>query len=82
MSDEVTKQQLKAGLSIVFAVAESIREVGECPSGPIYAALCGKVDMIGFEKIINTLVGAKLIEKRGVMLRWIGPTATATKETP
>lgn len=68
-----TAEQLKAGLKMLMVVAETVREAGEVPSGTIYAALIGKVDMAGYESMIRTLKNAGLIEEKFHMLRWIGP---------
>jgi hypothetical protein len=72
-----TKEQLKAGLNIVLAVTEAIREAREIPAGTLYAVLVGKVDLAGFEKIIAIVTNAGLVEKRGDLLRWIGPELKA-----
>ncbi len=68
-----TKDQLKSGLLMVAAVAESIREAGEIPSGTLYAMLIDRVDITGYESIIRVLKNADLIEEKGNLLRWIGP---------
>jgi hypothetical protein len=68
-----TKQELLAGLNILAAVAETIREAGEVPSGTIYAALLGKVTMEGYTSLLRTLKGAGLVEEKNHLLRWIGP---------
>jgi hypothetical protein len=68
-----SKQELLAGLNILAAVAETIREAGEVPSGTIYAALVGKVTMEGYTSLLRTLKGAGLVEEKNHLLRWIGP---------
>ncbi len=69
-----TPEQLKAGQSVVFAVAEAIRELGEAPSGTLYAVLCGRVSYQGYEKIIGMLKRADLVsESPAHLLTWIGP---------
>ncbi len=68
-----TKEQLKAGLNIVLAVTEAIREAREVPAGTLYAVLVGKIDIQGFDKIIRIITNAGLIERRGDLLCWIGP---------
>ena len=73
-----TQEQLQAGKQVVIAVAETIREAGECPSSTIYAALVGRVSLEGYEKILNILKGAGLIaEDRSHLLRWVGPKLEA-----
>ena len=69
-----TKEQLLAGQRVVLAVAETVRECGECPSGVLYAGLIGRVSMEGYNKILKILEGAGLIEvSQSHMVRWIGP---------
>lgn len=70
----VTAEQKKAGLAVVMAVAETVRESGRCPSGVVYAALMGRVTLQGYEKILNILKGAGLIEVTpSHELVWVGP---------
>lgn len=49
MNDKVTPSQLAAGLRTIQAVAEAIREVGEVPSGHLYAAVMSVVARMGEE---------------------------------
>lgn len=78
----LTAEQLKAGLSIVLAVTEAIREAGEIPAGTLYAVLLGQVDLQGFEKIVSIVTGSGLVEKRGDLLRWVGPDIGGRAEQP
>ncbi|HLZ39422.1 MAG TPA: hypothetical protein VKQ11_00575 [Candidatus Sulfotelmatobacter sp.] len=74
-----TQEQLKAGAAVIMAVAETIREAGECPSGTIYAVLMGRVTFQGYEKILGILKGAGLIEVLpSHLIRWIGPMKGVT----
>lgn len=68
-----TPEQLQAGKKVVMAVAETIREVGSCPSGTLYAGLMGMVSFEGYGKIIRMLTNAGLIEvDRSHMVKWTG----------
>lgn len=70
----ITQQDLRAGLQVVLAVAETIREVGEAPAGHIYAALNAKgVTMEGYQSIIRTLKNTGLVKERNDVLIWTGP---------
>lgn len=69
-----SKAELNAGLQLLVAVAETIREVKEVPSGTIYAALLGRLTYNGYMGLLASLKGAGLIEERpNHILRWIGP---------
>ncbi len=68
-----TAEQQKAGLAVVMAVAETIREAGEAPTGTMYAALMGKVSLEGFNKILGILQRNGLISVSGHVARWTGP---------
>jgi hypothetical protein len=66
--------ELKAAFSLVQAVGEAIRELGEVPSGELYARLCGHLDITAFERIVATLKRSGLVKETGAhMLVWIGP---------
>lgn len=69
---QISKDQFKAGLNVVFAVTEAIREAHEIPAGTLYAVLMGRVDIHGFDKIVSIVTGSGLVEKRGDLLRWLG----------
>lgn len=70
---EATKDQVKAAFGVVVAITEAIREAKEIPAGTLYAVLCDKVDLAGFERIVGIITGSGMVEKRGDLLRWIGP---------
>lgn len=70
----ITREQARAAFNAVLAVAETIREAREIPSGTMYAALMERVDYAGYEKLISILKGAGLVEETPAhMLRWVGP---------
>jgi hypothetical protein len=56
------KEQVKAAITIVAAVAEAIRELGSIPS-----------DLSGYTKIIETLKNAGLVAEQNNLLTWVGP---------
>ncbi len=67
-----TAEQLKQGQQIIFAVAETIREAKEVPSGTIYAALVGRVSFEGYQKILQILTNAGLISiDRTHLIKWV-----------
>jgi len=69
-----TKAQILAAYEMTFAVAETIREAGEVPSGTVYAALIGRVDLEGYNGLLRNLKNAGLVEETPAhLLRWVGP---------
>jgi hypothetical protein len=71
-----TNTEVKAALGILQAVAEAIRELGEVPSGHLYANLMSKLSLAQFEQVLGFLKGAGLVrESNAHLLTWIGPAA-------
>lgn len=74
-----TKQEISkaigAYLDAVKTMAEAIRTAGPdgMPSGHLYAYVCGAVDLPTYNRMIDTLKGAKLVAERNHVLTWIGP---------
>lgn len=69
-----SKAQLLAAYRLTFAVAETIRELGEVPSGHIFANIMHKVDLAGYQHVIDGLKRAGLVEETSAhLLRWVGP---------
>jgi len=65
-----------AAVRVAHAVAETIRELGQVPSGHLYARLMGVMELHQYEQVIGLLVDARLVERdRSHLLRWIGPAA-------
>jgi hypothetical protein len=80
MADDkkVTDVQVEAALGIILAVANAIQELGEVPSGELYARLMAhdiKLDV--YEHILRTLKGAGLVRESNHLLTWIGPARKA-----
>jgi hypothetical protein len=65
------KQEM-AALKILQAVAETIREMGEVPSGVLYAHLMGMVDLETYTALIGILKRAGVVQESGHVLRWTG----------
>ncbi len=72
-TDRPNQAEMEAALEVTLAVSEAIREAGELPAGPLYAIVCHRVGLGGFDAMIATLVRAKLVERKGDLLRWTGP---------
>lgn len=64
----------KIRLSVIRAIAETIREVGTAPKGPMYAALMGAgVQLDEFTGALDTLVRAGLVTQTATVAKWTGP---------
>lgn len=71
-----TTSKAIAVVRVAHAVAETIRELGQVPSGHLYARLMGVMELHQYEQVIGLLVDARLVERdRSHLLRWIGPAA-------
>jgi hypothetical protein len=60
-------------LSVIMAVAEAIRDLGEVPSGHLYARMMGHMNLATYDAIIQTLTRAKLVTQKNHLLVWNGP---------
>ncbi len=70
--------QTKAALHILMAVADSIRELGQVPSGHLYTMLLGKLDLNQYDMLIGILKRSGLVkESTGHLLTWTGPAKVA-----
>jgi hypothetical protein len=69
-----TSDEIRAGVQAVLVVSEAIRELGEVPSGHLYAQLMpAGISLETFGRIVGILRNAGLVEERGHLLRWVGP---------
>ena len=69
-----TKDQIKSAFLILQAVAESIKELKQVPSGHLYAMLIGMMDLATYERIIDQLKLSQLVKEDAFhRLIWIGP---------
>ena len=67
--------QAKAGLSLVMAVAEAIQDLGEVPSGHLYAALMSRMSLDQYTRVIDILKRAELVKEDNHLLTWAGPAS-------
>ena len=67
-----TPNDVKAALAILRAVADAIRELGEVPSGHLYAHLMSKLSLEQYEQVIGVLKQAGLITESSHLLTWVG----------
>jgi hypothetical protein len=68
-----SKADVLAALKIAAAIAETIREVGEVPSGTLYAQLCDRMSLEAYEGFIRALKAAGLVSESAHLLTWTGP---------
>jgi hypothetical protein len=69
----VTEKQLNAGIAMVKAVADTVKELGRVPSGVVYSAMMTHgVSFEGYQKIVAILVRGGLIREESNQLVWIG----------
>jgi hypothetical protein len=63
-------------VAVVGAICETIRELGDAPSGPLYASIMAHTSLSfdDYIKIIGTLKRAGLVRERANVLTWIGPS--------
>lgn len=73
MTLNLKQEDVTSAIKICAAVAEAIRELGEVPSGHLYARLMEFVDIHQYDAVINTLIRAQLVERKNHLLRWVGP---------
>ncbi|UOF83050.1 transcription factor E2F-4 dP-2/DNA ternarY [Caudoviricetes sp.] len=63
-----------AAIQVIKAIADSIKELGEVPSGHLYAMVAGHMDLTTYDKIINILIASNLIKREDShLLVWVGP---------
>lgn len=67
-----TPEQISSYMNVVEAITEAIRTAGEIPSGHLYSVACGLIRLETYQRIIDLLVSAELVERRGHLLKWIG----------
>ena len=70
----MTTEEISAGLKTIQAIAGAIRELGEVPSGTLYANIMGRLTLEEYAKIIGILKNAGIAEETPAsLLRWLGP---------
>lgn len=69
-----TKDKIVAALNTIRAIGDTVRDLGEVPSGHLYATVSAMISLDQYQKAIGLLIDAKLIEKRGDVLVWIAST--------
>jgi hypothetical protein len=71
---------VKATIGLILALTETVREAGEtgAPSGVLFAAFNAKgISLRTYERLEAVAIGSGMIEKRGLILYWVGPQEVA-----
>lgn len=72
------QKDLKAAELVIRVIADAIRELGEVPSGHLYANLMSTgLTLNGFQSVLGILTKAGLIRVENHVITWIGKAATA-----
>lgn len=68
-------QDVQQAFGMVVAVSEAIREMGEVPSGHLFAILNARgVGIENYNRIINILITTGLVKRLpSHLLMWVGP---------
>ena len=71
--DSITREDLAAGLDFVVAVAETVKELEEVPSGTLYAVLSSVHGMTldEYNKITSLLVKWGMIKEENNIISWV-----------
>lgn len=71
----MTKEQVRAQITIVQGIAETIRAFGPqgIPSGHLYAMLMGGLSLEQYDGCINLLKRAGLVTEKNHLLKWKAP---------
>jgi hypothetical protein len=76
------RDQARAAVDVVLAVADCVRALGTVPSGHLYARLMGSLGIDTYQSVIATLVRAGLVrEHPSHLLEWIGPSGPTIEGT-
>ena len=71
--ESLNTNQVQTHVQALAAIAEAIRELGEVPSGTLYAQVMGQFTLDQFQRLIGVLKRADIITESGHVLAWVGP---------
>lgn len=72
MTSTLTLQE-RATIDAVAALGAAIKQLGEVPSGHLYARVMGHLTLEQYTWLIDALKRAHLVEEKNHVLRWVGP---------
>lgn len=67
---QLTKKQIEAYIELHRAIADTVRELKQIPSGHLYARLMSVLSFEQFDKIVTTLCNSGVIRKENDLLIW------------
>lgn len=65
--------QARAVIQVIRSIADTIRDLGQVPSGELYARLMGIMTLEQYERVIALLKSAGVVSESNHLLTWIGP---------
>ena len=66
----VTPDQIKASLGVLKAIADTIKELKEVPSGHLYAGVMNTLSLEEYNTVIGILKRAGLVTEVNYLLKW------------
>ena len=72
-----TENERRAALEMIRAIADTIRDLGEVPSGHLYAQLMGTLRLDQYEQIIGMFIRLGVVKSNeSHLLTWTGLTVS------
>jgi hypothetical protein len=70
VSNVATKEQIRASLEILKALADTIKELKQVPSGELYARVMSYMSLNNYQSAIHTLIRSGVIRQENNLLIW------------
>lgn len=85
-----TREEFRAVIQALLALADAIRELREVPAGHLYAHVASYMTADQFNRAVDLFIRAKVVERRNNVLYWVAGAdhltvtgvVTALKEDP
>lgn len=69
----MSREQIEAQVAVIRTIGELIADLGEVPSGHIYAAVQGMMSLAQYQMVVDVLKRSGLVSEKAHLLTWIGP---------
>ena len=79
LTQDQAREMLISGIRLIAAVGQVIQELGQVPSGILYANLAGRLTFEQYNIAIGKLKEAKLVQECNHVLTWVGPCLATPK---